>query len=56
LTLICSLDSSAPYFFTTREDSNTQLDFLQFILDALENGILKPGSTLIYDNASVHSG
>jgi hypothetical protein len=56
LTLICSLNSSAPYFFTTREDSNTQLDFLQFILDVLENGILKPGSTLIYDNASVHSG
>jgi transposase len=26
------------------------------MLDALENGILKPGSTLIYDNATVHSG
>lgn len=43
-------------FFDIRQESNTCLDFVEFILAAINQQYIKQGDILIMDNASVHSG
>jgi len=39
-----------------RENSNTQFDFLEFVLKAILSDRLVRGDYLIVDNAAVHGG
>lgn len=55
LSLIVALSETEPFYYTLREDSNDEFDFLQFILDALEDGFLVEGDILLIDNASIHT-
>jgi len=45
-----------PLEIWTRNDSNTQWDFMKFILHCIEHGALVSGDYLVVDNASVHAG
>lgn len=56
VSLITSLALNGPIFFDYREQSNTQWDFVEFVLSACENGFLQSGDFLIADNAAVHGG
>jgi len=56
VTLLTSLDNLGPIFFDYREQSNTQWDFVDFVLSACENGALRSGDFLVADNAAVHGG
>lgn len=56
VTIITSLDPDQPVFFDYREQSNTQYNFLDFILLAIAQGVLEDGDTLVLDNASLHHG
>jgi len=39
-----------------REESNSQWDFLNFIVECVEHNLLERGDYLILDNASIHKG
>lgn len=54
ITVLLSPEHEVPYFMTGRENSNTQYDFLDFIIQALENGYLITGNVLIFDYVTVH--
>jgi hypothetical protein len=56
VTIITSLDPNIPVYFDYREQSNTQHNFLDFILVAIAENILVDGDFLILDNASLHHG
>lgn len=56
VTCLISLDRTKPTFITGRTNSNDQLDFIQFLLQAIADGYLIPGDTLICDNARIHGG
>jgi transposase len=45
-----------PFFFSVRISSNTEVDFLNFLMDAIEAGRLVEDDILVVDNATVHSG
>ena len=47
-------EEGKPLFIDLRESSNTSQDFCTFITLAVAGGFLKPGDTLVYDNAAVH--
>ena len=54
VSCLCSLDPNMPIYATGREDSNTQLDFFKFLVDAIVERALQPGDILICDNARIH--
>jgi len=58
MTLLTTLDpqSALPFEFDLRVGSNTQWDFLNFVIYLLDNEKLVAGDFFIVDNASVHHG
>jgi hypothetical protein len=56
LTVMTTLTGDQPIVFSYREESNTQWDFVDFVIDRCVYGDLQPGDTLIVDNAPVHTG
>jgi transposase len=57
LTLLIDLTNPYnPFHVNIRYKSNTEWDFLEFVLDALEHGRLTDGDLFIVDNASIHFG
>jgi len=56
ITLLTSLENNSPVYFTVREKSNSQADFLEFLCNAIDAGFLEDGDYLILDNSSVHTG
>lgn len=57
LTLLIDLaNEESPLGLTIRTNSNTQWDFLDFVLAMIEQKRLVPGDYLIVDNATVHCG
>jgi hypothetical protein len=56
VTIMTSLNESWPLLLDYREQSNTQWDFLNFVLAAAEMDFLCEGDCLIVDNAAVHGG
>ena len=57
ITLLTNLDpnSSTPLHFDIREKSNSQWDFVHFVLLAISRGWLVAGDYFLIDNASVHT-
>jgi len=55
VTLLTSL-SDTPLYLEIREETNTQFDFAEFILNCVKHNQLKQGDILVCDNASVHTG
>ena len=53
VTCMCS---NSEIFISTRINSNTQLDFFNFIVDSINKSYLKYGDYLVIDNASIHGG
>jgi transposase len=49
-------NNMVPLFIDIREQSNTQWDFVRFVMSAIQCGYLRPGDFLVVDNASIHSG
>lgn len=45
-----------PVFVTARKNSNNQVDFVHFIIQAIEAGFLVRGDYIICDNARIHVG
>jgi hypothetical protein len=56
ISLMTSLDPSNPIFLDFRTDSNTQWDFVAFVLSACALHFLVAGDFLVVDNAAVHAG
>jgi hypothetical protein len=56
LTIMTSLDPEEPVVMTYRKESNTQWDFLEFVLYCISIDRLVSGDTLVIDNAAVHGG
>ena len=56
MTLITSLNTESLVYWTTRNGSNTQLDFIDAIRGFVARGALVRGDFLVMDNASVHTG
>ena len=57
VTALVALDEETPVVISTpRNESNTQYDFLDFILYLITNNYLVAGDKLVLDNASVHGG
>jgi transposase len=57
LTILTSLvNPEQPVLVDIRENTNTQWDFLSFIMNAVRLGHLVSGDYLVLDNASIHSG
>jgi len=58
MTLAASLDPTrdVPYEIDLCIGSNTQWDFVSFVLHLVESDFLKEGDFFIVDNASVHHG
>ena len=54
ITLITSTSGQQPVFWDQRVGSNTQLDFIAFLVTACERRFLKRGDVLVMDNAAVH--
>jgi len=54
LTLLTTLTGVHPVVLDYREESNTQWDFVEFVLACCAAGDLKPGDYLVADNSSVH--
>src|SRR3546814_18072853 len=57
MSLLTNLqDESVPLFASCRTETNTQHDFVQLVIDAVNHGHLVAGDFLICDNARVHTG
>ena len=57
LTLLIDLANEAsPLGLTIRTNSNTQWDFLDFVIATVEQKHLLPGDYLVVDNATAHCG
>ena len=56
LTLFATLEGDEPIITTIREESNSQYDFIYFLIYLLSINKLTEGDYLIMDNASVHMG
>jgi len=54
VTLLTTFNREQPIIFDIREESNTQWDFLKFVLFCVNHGHLVEGDYLIIDNAPVH--
>ena len=55
MTLMTSI-VDVPCFIQFRKDSNTQYDFIEFIMQAIEGKFLQRDDIVIFDNALVHCG
>ena len=56
-SVTCCTDLTNPMGFvmsTPRTESNTALDFLEFVIELVQNGTLVAGDFFIVDNASIH--
>ncbi len=55
--LLTSIMNSPPVFISMRRggEANHQYDFLQFIIDCVQQGVLVAGDVLVLDNASIHN-
>jgi len=53
ITLLSSIVNDSPFLFDIREESNSSVDFVSFVLSALSNRFINDGD-IIVDNASVH--
>lgn len=57
ITLVTSLNTPDCLFgINTREETNTQRDFFNCLIDMVETQVLIPGDFLVMDNAAVHTG
>jgi len=57
LTLLTDLSTPTnPFFISLRSESNTEWDFLNFVVDAVQANRLVQGDILVVDNAAVHFG
>jgi len=57
LSLLTSIEHpAAPLLFEIRDESNSQWDFFNFVLGAIEAGYIGFGDMVVVDNASVHVG
>jgi len=56
VSCMCTLveEGGDPTYINARTNSNSGEDFLIFIVNAILDGFLKDGDTLVVDNASVH--
>jgi transposase len=53
---LVQLDATTPVFCSLQTETNTQLDFIQFLMDCIQAGYLQPGDFLLCDNARIHGG
>ena len=56
VTILTALEPSEPVVMLWRTESNTQWDFLNFVIYCLQIKALRRGDFLIVDNAAVHGG
>ena len=56
ITLLTSVVHENPCFVSLRKNSNTQVDFFEFLCHAISLGYITPGDFVVLDNASVHKG
>jgi len=56
ITILTTLDQRRPVVLTYREQSNTQWDWVDFVIYCCQSGHLNSGDYLIVDNAAVHGG
>lgn len=57
MTLLVSADGHSPQFsYVLRTGSNNQEMFVRLVADMIVNGALRPGDTLVLDNARIHTG
>jgi len=56
MTILTALDPQLPVVFDFREESNSQWDFVNFVVFCLTSGYLTAGDYLVIDNAPVHGG
>jgi len=55
MILMTSLNTkSAPFRFTIKPGTNSQVDFLEFFMYLCEKGYLETGDVLVMDNCSIH--
>jgi len=54
LTALMTLEESHPIIVDLREDTNTQFDFLRFLLYLLDNNHLQEGDYFLMDSARIH--
>lgn len=53
---LISLEKEKAIYLSIRKQSNSQVDFLKFIVEAQDKGYLRRGDFLVCDNASIHGG
>lgn len=56
ITLVTSLNTAAPVYWTSRYGTNDQSDFVASVRTFVNNGVIRNGDILVMDNASVHVG
>jgi transposase len=54
--LLDPTNAETPVYFSSRQSSNDQVDWLAFLVDAIASGRIRRGDWLVIDNATVHSG
>ena len=56
MTLLVNMKKKCPFYINTRKQSNTEEDFLEFLLKAAEAGYIAKGDIVVCDNAFIHYG
>ncbi len=56
VSALISVNEQCPIMLDIREKNNSQWDFLQIVVYAIDRGYLKPGDFFILDNAPIHGG
>ncbi len=58
VTILTSIkpELEAPVHYESRQGTNTQWDFLGFLVRAISDAFLKPHSIVVLDNAKFHHG
>jgi len=57
VTMLTSIDPDQhPLYVVSREESNNQFDFANFLIEALNDGYLRRYDIIILDNAKIHKG
>jgi len=56
LTILTSVANHEPVIFHYSTENNTQLSFVEFVVQCCLDGDLKTGEYLVLDNAPVHQG
>ena len=54
VSCLIGLHNERHLFISSKKNSNNQYDFVDFLMEAIENQYLEAGDFLILDNASVH--